>query len=150
MVHGSATICRICHPICRKTVARTGFAGDGAQPKNITLTSRTEPDKNLGNLRINRFLSKDRKREFLFYELTWSEITAKQKEVLAYDNSENIPFAGEMNDLLKKFSNDTGPIRLSIWREQGGYFGILRPVILLDGQKRLGKLAGRCQAGVFL
>jgi hypothetical protein len=81
-----------------------------AQQKNITLTSRTEAGKNLGNLRINRLLSKDRKKELLFYELTWSEITAKQKEVLAYDNSGEYSFRrAKINDLLKKFSNDTGP-----------------------------------------
>lgn len=81
-----------------------------AQPKNITLTSRIDTTKNLGNLRINRLLSKNRKNELLFYELTWSKITAAQKEVLAYDNSGEYSFRrAELNDLLKKFSNDTGP-----------------------------------------
>ncbi|MDD1612484.1 MAG: hypothetical protein LUQ57_05015 [Methylococcaceae bacterium] len=81
-----------------------------ANPKNITLTSRTDQSKNLGNLRINRLLSKDRKNELLFYELTWSKITAPQKEVLAYDNSGEYSFRrAEVNDMLKKFSNDTGP-----------------------------------------
>jgi len=80
------------------------------QYKNITLTSRIEPGKNLGNLRINRLLSKDRRKELLFYELTWSVITAKQKEVLAYDNSGEYSFRrAEVNNLMKKFSNDTGP-----------------------------------------
>ncbi|MEQ1622621.1 MAG: hypothetical protein ABL919_14530 [Methylococcales bacterium] len=81
-----------------------------SQYKNISLTSRTDTSKNLGNLRINRLLSKDRSKELLFYELTWSVITAKQKEVLAYDNSGEYSFRrAEMNDLMKKFSNDTGP-----------------------------------------
>jgi hypothetical protein len=81
-----------------------------AQYKNITLTSRIDPGKNLGNLRINRLLSKDRSKELLFYELTWSVITAKQKEVLAYDNSGEYSFRrAEVNNLMKKFSNDTGP-----------------------------------------
>jgi len=81
-----------------------------AKYKNISLTSRHDSSKNLGNLRISRLLSKDRSRELLFYELTWSAITAKQKEVLAYDNSGEYSFRrAEMNDLMKKFSNDTGP-----------------------------------------
>jgi len=81
-----------------------------AQYKNITLTSRLDPSKNLGNLRINRLLSKDQSKELLFYELTWSVITAKQKEVLAYDNSGEYAFRrAEVNNLMKKFSNDTGP-----------------------------------------
>ena len=81
-----------------------------AKYKTISLTSRLDSSKNLGNLRISRLLSKDRSRELLFYELTWSAITAKQKEVLAYDNSGEYSFRrAELNDLMKKFSNDTGP-----------------------------------------
>lgn len=81
-----------------------------SQYKNITLTSRVDNSKNLGNLRITRLLSKDRSKELLFYELTWSIITAKQKEVLAYDNSGEYSFRrAEVNNMMKKFSNDTGP-----------------------------------------
>ncbi len=81
-----------------------------SQYKNITLTDRLDTEKNLGNLRITRLLSKDRNKELLFYELTWSVITAKQKEVLAYDNSGEYAFRrAKINDLMKKFSNDTGP-----------------------------------------
>ena len=78
--------------------------------KNLTLTTRLDTGRNLGNLRITRLLSKDRSKEMLFYELTWSVITAKQKEVLAYDNSGEYSFRrAEVNNLMKKFSNDTGP-----------------------------------------
>ncbi len=81
-----------------------------SQHKNITLTDPQDPEKKLGNLRINRFLKQDRSQELLFYELTWSEITAPQKKVLSYDNSGEYSFRrAEVNDLLKKFSNDTGP-----------------------------------------
>lgn len=78
--------------------------------KNITLTTRLDANKNLGNLRVTRLLSKDRNKELLFYELTWSVITAQQKQVLAYDNSGEYSFRrAEVNNLMKKFSNDTGP-----------------------------------------
>lgn len=78
--------------------------------KNITLSDPKEAGTNLGNLRIHRYLNQDLSQELLFYELTWSEITAKQKEVLSYDNSGEQSFRrAEVNDLLKKFSNDTGP-----------------------------------------
>jgi len=81
-----------------------------AQKKNITLTSRRDSSKNLGNLSIVRLLSKDHTKELMFYELSWSAITAKQKEVLAYDNSGEYSFRrAEVNNLMKKFSNDTGP-----------------------------------------
>ncbi|WP_024297424.1 hypothetical protein [Methylomicrobium lacus] len=93
-----------------KLAQKLDLTAQSAHPKNITLTSRADASKNLGNLRIHRLLSKDRKNELLFYELTWSKITAAQKEVLAYDNSGEYSFRrAEINDLLKKFSNDTGP-----------------------------------------
>ena len=80
------------------------------QHKNIALTDSADKSKKLGNLRIERFLDKSQTKELLFYELTWSEITAKQKEVLAYDNSGEYSFRrAKINDLMKKFSNDTGP-----------------------------------------
>jgi hypothetical protein len=80
------------------------------QHKDITLTDPANQAKKLGNLRINRFLDKTKAKELLFYELTWSEITAKQKEVLAYDNSGEYSFRrAKINDMMKKFSNDTGP-----------------------------------------
>ncbi|MSS76618.1 MAG: hypothetical protein EXR90_07095, partial [Methyloglobulus sp.] len=58
-----------------------------ALKKNITLTSNHDTSKNLGNLSVARLLSKDRSKELMLYELTWSVITADKKEVLAYDNS---------------------------------------------------------------
>ncbi len=78
--------------------------------KNISLTDPADKAKKLGNLRISRFLNAEKTQELLFYELTWSEITAKQKEVLAYDSSGAYSFRrAEVNNLLKKFSNDTAP-----------------------------------------
>ncbi|MGR8981706.1 MAG: hypothetical protein ACU84H_16680 [Gammaproteobacteria bacterium] len=93
-----------------KLAQRLNLTVMARNPKNITLTHRHDNTQNLGNLRINRLLSKDRKNELLFYELTWSKITAPQKEILAYDNSGEYSFRRtEVNDLLKKFSNDTSP-----------------------------------------
>ncbi|PPD34679.1 MAG: hypothetical protein CTY19_03535 [Methylomonas sp.] len=78
--------------------------------KNISLLDPKDPTKNLGNLRINRYLNQEQTQELLFYELTWSEISHKDKEILSYDNSGEHSFRrAEVNDLLKKFSNDTGP-----------------------------------------
>ncbi len=83
---------------------------ESKQFKNITLVSKDNPERKLGNLRVKRFLSSDKTREMLGYELTWSEITAPQKKFLAYDNSGEHSFRrAEVNDLLKRFSNDKGP-----------------------------------------
>jgi hypothetical protein len=78
-----------------------------AHYKELTLYDPRNPTKDLGNLRLNRLLSKDRSRELLFYELTWSSITQIKKEALAYDNSGQHSFRrAKVNDFLKKFSND--------------------------------------------
>lgn len=82
----------------------------GKITKNIALTDPLDPSKKLGNLRVNRLSNEDKSHELLFYELTWSEITADEKAVLSYDNSGEYSFRRTaVNDMLKKFSNDTGP-----------------------------------------
>lgn len=78
--------------------------------KNIALTNPEDLSKNLGNLRVSRLLNKQRTKELLFYELTWSEITKAEKALLAFDNSGEASYRRtEINDLMKKFANDTGP-----------------------------------------
>jgi len=75
--------------------------------KNLTLADPDAPSTNLGNLRLTRLFSKDKKRELLFYELTWSSISEFDKEILAYDNSGEQTFRrAEWNAKLKVFSND--------------------------------------------
>ncbi len=82
----------------------------GKVTKNFALTDPLDNTKRLGNLRVNRLSNEDKSHELFFYELTWSEITAAQKAVLSYDNSGEYSFRRTaINDLLKKFSNDTGP-----------------------------------------
>ena len=78
--------------------------------KEIQLTNRRFPDKKLGVLRVKRLLNEEETRELLFYELTWSEITAKKKAELNYDTSGEYSYnRADINDMLKKFSNDTSP-----------------------------------------
>jgi len=78
--------------------------------KNIALTDPQDNSKKLGNLRVNRLSNQDKSHELLFYELTWSEITAGEKKILSYDNSGEHSFRRAMvNKILKKFANDTGP-----------------------------------------
>ena len=82
----------------------------GKRTRNFSLTSPMDSSKKLGNLRINRLMNEDQTREMLFYELTWSEITAYDKKILAYDNSGEHSFRrADINNMMKKFSNDTGP-----------------------------------------
>ncbi|MGR9035991.1 MAG: hypothetical protein ACU83O_05310 [Gammaproteobacteria bacterium] len=80
------------------------------EQKNIQLSAPLVPGKKLGNLRITHLLNEENGKELTFYELTWSEITRQEKELLAFDNSGEYEFRrAKINDLLKKFSNDTGP-----------------------------------------
>lgn len=93
-----------------KLVKQLGLNVTTQSSKNIALVDPHSINKKLGNLRISRYLDSDLKQELLFYELTWSKITAPDKQVLAYDNSGEFSFKrAEINDLLKKFTNDTGP-----------------------------------------
>jgi hypothetical protein len=78
--------------------------------KDIQLVSPVDPAKNLGNLRVTQLQNADNSKELLFYELTWSEITRGEKALLGFDNSGEYSFRrAEVNDMLKRFSNDTGP-----------------------------------------
>ncbi|MDP2179963.1 hypothetical protein [Methylicorpusculum sp.] len=78
--------------------------------KNIGLSAPLLAGKDLGNLRVSHLLNEERGIDLTFYELTWSQITRKQKELLVFDNSGEYDFRrAKINSLLKKFSNDTGP-----------------------------------------
>lgn len=75
--------------------------------KNLKLTSSNDNKKDLGNLRLTKLMSRDKKRELLFYELTWSNITKKDKEVLTFDQSGLASFRRtQINNIFKKVTND--------------------------------------------
>jgi len=67
-------------------------------PKELTLGNPFNPSENLGNLRLTRLLSKDRDKELLFYELTWSSITDVDKEALNFDISGESVFRRAKNE----------------------------------------------------
>lgn len=78
--------------------------------KDITLVNPRTPDKILGNLRVTHLLNEITGQRLTFYELTWSEITRKEKSLLEFDNSGEYDYRrAKVNNMLKKFSNDTGP-----------------------------------------
>jgi len=78
--------------------------------KEFALVHPDNAEKDLGVLRVRRLMDETMKKTMLFYELTWSPITDNEKSILAYDNSGEFSYRrAEINNLLKKFSNDTGP-----------------------------------------
>ena len=93
-----------------KLAKELGLNARSEGQKNITLSAPLVPGRELGNLRVTHLLNEETSKELTFYELTWSEITRHEKELLAFDNSGEYEFRrAKINGLLKKFSNDTGP-----------------------------------------
>ncbi len=79
-------------------------------PKEFKLKSPEQNDKGIGTLWVNRYQNQDSSKEMLFYELTWSEITQEQRDLLAYDSSKIYAYKrAEFNQSVKKFLNDTIP-----------------------------------------
>jgi hypothetical protein len=90
-----------------KLAKEMGLNARSASPKNIELQNPVFPGRELGNLRVSRLANKENGKEVLFYELTWSVITRKEKELLAYDISGEYDYRrAAFNAMLKKFSND--------------------------------------------
>jgi hypothetical protein len=107
-----------------KLAAELGLSIRTSRSKDIALTSPEDLNKKLGYLRVTRYRDKEKTRTLLFYELTWSEITASEKALLAFDNSGEYSFRrADVNNLMKEFSNDTGPDPII-------YLGKSRPDIL--------------------
>jgi hypothetical protein len=64
-------------------------------------------DESLGHLRVFRYLNEAGTREMLFYELSWSEITAPAKSTLAYDTSGEYAYRrSEINHKFKAYLNE--------------------------------------------
>lgn len=78
--------------------------------KNITLLNPLNKKDEIGNLRVTRMQSEDLKKTLIFYELTWSSITSREKEILEYDNSDEYGYKRAVfNRSMKSFLNDTIP-----------------------------------------
>jgi hypothetical protein len=78
--------------------------------KEIKIRDPRFPGRPLGTLRISRHLNKARSRELIFYELTWSEITDPEKELIAFDDSTEYAFRRTgLNNTIKGFVNSHIP-----------------------------------------
>ena len=78
----------------------------GDRFKEIIITTPQFSNQFNGRIRVQRFTTKQEDQEMLFYELTWSEITDKEKEIIAYDDSGVQSFRrANMNHLMKEFMN---------------------------------------------
>ncbi len=79
-------------------------------PKNITLLDPKDRKTHIGNLQITYWQNLDASKQMLFYELTWSEITTPDKQIIAFDTTEQYSkFRVPFNEMMKKFLDNTLP-----------------------------------------
>ncbi len=80
------------------------------RPKRIELVDPETPNVSLGELNLFRFTDEHRKRDLIFYELTWSSITQSSKEAIAFDKSDVYKARrATLNQAMRDFINDTAP-----------------------------------------
>ena len=93
------------------------------RPKQIQLVAPMLKGAEVGVLQIHRLTDNERKRDLLFYELTWSPINDAAREAVAFDLQ---PFYGNrrasLNRTTKLFTNDVLPDALA-------YTGVNRELI---------------------
>jgi hypothetical protein len=80
------------------------------RPKRIVLKSPMMPDAELGELNLIRFTDENRRRDLVFYELTWSPINQSAKDAVAFDSSDVYRTRrASINHAMRTFVNDVGP-----------------------------------------
>ena len=78
--------------------------------KDINIMNLRNPEQRLANLRIKGMRNADASKRVVFYELTWSDITAERKKVLDFDTSGQYAHRrASFNNTMKAFLNDVGP-----------------------------------------
>jgi hypothetical protein len=78
--------------------------------KEIVLWEHEVSDKPVGTLTAHLYMSPDRSRRLVFYELTWSDVFEEERQAVAFDNSKEYAFRRtQLNGYLKRFFNDNIP-----------------------------------------
>ncbi|MDD3288846.1 MAG: hypothetical protein PHX43_07590 [Alphaproteobacteria bacterium] len=116
MVHGiSSHLPGYSNRFQKKLYENLGLTMTDATIKTIQLDSNRVQWKDgethtLGTLRITRHTDAENRRQLIFYELTWSPITAQQKQTLEEDSINNDGLLrANLNGSLKEFLNSTVP-----------------------------------------
>jgi hypothetical protein len=87
-----------------------GLTARAPQIKQIELKGPSFPDETLGVLSATRYSDAARTREMIFYELTWSSISAPAKQVIAFDSTKVYSRErASLNNLAKTWANDILP-----------------------------------------
>ncbi len=78
--------------------------------KRIVIAHPRFPDQDLGEINVSRLTDTERRRDLLFYELTWSPITQPDKDLLAFDKEqEYVLRRAAVNQAMRSFVNDIAP-----------------------------------------
>ena len=97
-------------PFAEKLARSLGLKVTAPRPKRLDIEHGAHAGTDLGELEVRRFVSEERDREMLFYELTWSSISAPSKKAIAFDDSDqHADRRANINRLAKSFVNDTLP-----------------------------------------
>ncbi|HRY25894.1 MAG: hypothetical protein H6852_03540 [Geminicoccaceae bacterium] len=96
------------------------------RPKRIVIAHPEFPDQDLGEINVTRLTDASRRRDLLFYELTWSPITQPDKDLLAFDKEQDYVLRrAAVNQAMRTFVNDIAPDPLA-------YAGKKREPILMS------------------
>jgi hypothetical protein len=100
--HGAELVSNLAHAL--------GLTVRSPRPKRIALKAPTMPGAELGELNLVRFTDEVRRRDLIFYELTWSPINQPAKDAVAFDNSEIYRTRrASLNHAMRLFVNDVAP-----------------------------------------
>jgi hypothetical protein len=109
-VHGIGTHRPGHSTILSENIARSLGLTVFTRHRDIAIMNPGNPGQRLANLRIIDMRDPDASRKLIFYELTWSEITAERKRVLDFDTSgEYAHRRASFNNAMKTFLNDVSP-----------------------------------------
>lgn len=80
------------------------------RPKRIVIAHPDFPGQDLGEINVTRLTDDARRRDLLFYELTWSPITQPDKDLLAFDKEQDYVLRrAAVNQVMRTFVNDIAP-----------------------------------------
>jgi hypothetical protein len=110
-VHGIGTHAPGHGTALRQNLATTlGLDIRAPRPKRIVIEHPKFAGQELGELNITRLTEADRRRDLLFYELTWSPITQPDKDLLAFDKEQDYVLRrAAVNQAMRTFVNDIAP-----------------------------------------
>ncbi len=89
--------------------------------KRIVIANAEFPDQDLGEINVTRLTDAERRRDLMFYELTWSPITQPDKEILAFDKEQDYVLRrAAVNQAMRSFVNDIAPDPLAYAGDKRG------------------------------